>query len=270
VLYSGALDSCSPFTWDASSFFSSAVTGGSVGRPEAKDQDELLFAKQCLAKLPKKYKDDNTVTYTNQRIVVFSDRFYDWDFPCSGFDRIPEQDPMVSQGLHCYIIYMSDLASVIAQAPEKRLLRTNREYIAYNQHDQDEWDLGLLKSTLVYQSEALVAIELTTTYVIILFILILVIVLAQYLFLGRRIEGLMQEHTGMSGIVNRFKEEEAQIAQLREMKTNDPQGSTHTAATRRQHNNSEDGGDSNDLEGDSGLDDSEPEGDASSDDDSLN
>ena len=219
VLYWHDGDKCSPFTWDAASFFTSAVTPGSVGRAEAQDQDETYFGKQCLAKLPKKYKDENNVLYTNKRIMEFTKKFYDSDRPCEGFDRVPEQDPVVSQGLHSFILHMADLGLTISQAPLARLTPINREYISLIEHDNDEWSLGLEKSVLIYQSGALTIVDRTTTYVTILYIFILLLVLAQYLFLGRRIEGLMQEHIGMSAIAARFKEwEEEELRKLAKQK----------------------------------------------------
>ncbi len=252
VLFWGQEDRCSPFTWDSPSFYATAITPGSVGRPQSGDQDMTYFGKQCLAKLPKKFKDDNTVTYTNTRILEFTKQFYEWDRPCAGFDRVPEQDPVVSQGLHSFIIHMTDLGLAIAETPEERLRPSNREYVSLLSHDDDEWQLGLQKSVLIYQSEALTVIEQTTTYVTILYIFILLVVAAQYLFLGRRIEGLMQEHIGMSGIVNRFKEEETQIAkQLESKKT-----AQAAANVKGRAQESDDSNESHELDDDSELEES--------------
>ena len=212
-------DSCSPFTWDEPSFFATAVTPGSVNRPQAGEQDMTYFGKQCLAKLSAKNKAENSVSYSSPRILEFVKKFYESDKPCGGFDRVPEQDPVVSQGLHSLIIYMTDLALMLAETPDVQLLPNSREYTSFARRDNDEWQLGLQKSVLLYQSEALIVIEQTTTYVTILYIFILLVVAAQYLFLGRRIEGLMQEHIGMSAIVDRFKTmEERTLKTLKKIK----------------------------------------------------
>ena len=228
-------DSCSPFTWDEPSFFATAVTPGSVNRPQAGEQDMTYFGKQCLAKLSAKNKAENSVSYSSPRILEFVKKFYESDKPCGGFDRVPEQDPVVSQGLHSLIIYMTDLALMLAETPDVQLLPNSREYTSFVHRDNDEWQLGLQKSVLLYQSEALIVIEQTTTYVTILYIFILLVVAAQYLFLGRRIEGLMQEHIGMSAIVDRFKTmEERTLKTLKKIKdTTDEKQAQEVDMTRR-------------------------------------
>jgi hypothetical protein len=228
-------DSCSPFTWDEPSFFATAVTPGSVNRPQAGEQDMTYFGKQCLAKLSAKNKAENSVSYSSPRILEFVKKFYESDKPCGGFDRVPEQDPVVSQGLHSLIIYMTDLALMLAETPDVQLLPNSREYTSFVHRDNDEWQLGLQKSVLLYQSEALIVIEQTTTYVTILYIFILLVVAAQYLFLGRRIEGLMQEHIGMSAIVDRFKTmEERTLKTLKKIKdTTDEKQAQEVDITRQ-------------------------------------
>jgi hypothetical protein len=193
------------------------------------------FGKQCLAKLSAKNKAENSVSYSSPRILEFVKKFYESDKPCGGFDRVPEQDPVVSQGLHSLIIYMTDLALMLAETPDVQLLPNSREYTSFVHRDNDEWQLGLQKSVLLYQSEALIVIEQTTTYVTILYIFILLVVAAQYLFLGRRIEGLMQEHIGMSAIVDRFKTmEERTLKTLKKIKdTTDEKQAQEVDITRQ-------------------------------------
>ena len=50
---------------------------------------------------------------------------------------------------------MTDLAITLAEAPDAALTDTNREYVKLNEHSVGkggkEWELGLEKSTLIYQ-----------------------------------------------------------------------------------------------------------------------
>merc|ERR1711937_727103 len=108
------------------------------------------------------------------------------------------KDPVTTQGLHNFVLYMTDLAITLAEAPDAALTDTNRE------HKNAEWLLGLEKSTLIYQHEALAQMDGTSTVVGVLYGFVTVVVLLQFVFLGRKIEDLMMEKVGLSQLVNRF------------------------------------------------------------------
>jgi len=190
-------DYCSPFTWDRAGFLTSIDLPGSIGRYEP--QDVVYFEKSCLTELPADLMNSNSYEFTDERIRHFS-MHYDRS-KCSLYHA---DDPVTTQGLHNFVLYMTDLAITLAEAPDKALTDTNREYEKLAEHNNDEWLLGLEKSTLIYQHEALAQMDGTSTVVGVLYAFVTVVVLLQFVFLGRKIEDLMMEKVGLSQLVNRF------------------------------------------------------------------
>jgi hypothetical protein len=210
-------DYCSPFTWDKEGFLTSIDLPGSIGRYEP--QDQTYFEKSCLTELPADIMNENSYEFQDQRIRRFAMHFS--REKCTLYHA---HDPVTTQGLHNFVLYMTDLAVTLAEAPDAALVDTNREYEKLMEHNNAEWLLGLEKSTLIYQHEALAQMDGTSTVVGILYGFVTIVVLLQFIFLGRKIEDLMMEKVGLSQLVNRFvSKAEATKEQLDQKKTQDGQ-----------------------------------------------
>merc|ERR1711937_470468 len=105
-------DYCSPFTWDRAGFLTSIDLPGSIGRYEP--QDVVYFEKSCLTELPADLMNSNSYEFTDERIRHFS-MHYDRS-KCSLYHA---DDPVTTQGLHNFVLYMTDLAITLAEAPDK-------------------------------------------------------------------------------------------------------------------------------------------------------
>merc|ERR1719201_272734 len=144
--------------------------------------------------------------FTNPRVNFFAKSFS--EKKCTYFRQ---KDPVLGMGLHSALMYMTTVASQLADINWGDLNRRNRMYLMFTRYDGAEWALGLVRSILLYQREALDGIDGTSAVVVILYLVVMVVVLLQYVFLGRKMTSLMTAHKGLSGIVMRFVNEASQI-----------------------------------------------------------
>ena len=118
------------------------------------------------------------------------------DFPC------PEK--VVALGLHNYIIFMTETAAMLAVDPVDGLHESNQNYRKLVDFHQAEWEMGLLKSTVVYQHEILEILAFSKLLSGIGFSIILILVILQYYIFARQIVHLSNLRDRVSGIVDRL------------------------------------------------------------------
>lgn len=130
------------------------------------------------------------------------------------------QDLITSSGLHPLVMYYASNAVALAAAPEVDLtlgseFRTYWDRLAkYMAGDSGmEIALGLIKSILIYQHEAIASMRSNTDVTVITFSCILVILLLQCLFLSQRIGTVTRDTYGMLRCISRFLEEMQEIAE---------------------------------------------------------
>merc|ERR1712167_556827 len=125
------------------------------------------------------------------------------------------QDLVVSAGLHSVVLYYYQTAIAIANSPEINLDDANSEFrvywdslVKYMRGDSGmEFGLGLIKSILVYQHEALSQMRNNTDVTITEFGVILLILVLQCLFLCHRIGAVTRDSCGMLVAITRFVDE---------------------------------------------------------------
>lgn len=129
------------------------------------------------------------------------------------------QDLITSQGLHAVVMYYAANAIAIADSPELDLNNPQAEVKVYwdrlakymSGDSGMEFALGLIKSILIYQHEALSRMRDNTSVTIITFSVILVILLLQFLFLSLRVGVVIRDSYGMLRAITRFLDEISEI-----------------------------------------------------------
>ena len=129
------------------------------------------------------------------------------------------QDSVVSQGLHSVVMYYAANAVAIASAPEFDKEKANSDFAVYwnrlakymGGDSGMEFGLGLIKSILIYQHEAISKMRNNTDVTVSTFSAIIVILLLQFAFLSQRIGVVTRDTYGMLRAIGRF------IDQIKEM-----------------------------------------------------
>jgi hypothetical protein len=118
------------------------------------------------------------------------------DFAC------PEK--VVSLGLHNYIIFMTETASLLAVDSTDTLSEPNVNYRKLIDFHQAEWEMGLLKSTVVYQHEIIEVLASSRLLSSIGFCINLLVIIVQYYIFAGQIGQLSSLRDRVSGVVERL------------------------------------------------------------------
>jgi hypothetical protein len=121
------------------------------------------------------------------------------------------EDQIGTQGLHNYALYLAEQSLKLASQGEVELVNTNPEYQKIRAYENIEWEMGNLKTVLLHQHEAIIDMHLNTTVTRIVYAFLILVILAQYFFLGKRIENLMIKHDQIKSIVKRLIKEAQDI-----------------------------------------------------------
>merc|ERR1719331_107143 len=114
-------------------------------------------------------------------------------------------DQVTSQGLHNYVIAMSDAALQFASTPAASLSASDQRYRFLMDYDKSEMVRGLVKAILLHQHEAIIGMRENTSLTIIAFSFIIVLIFLQYVLLGMRIESLIVKVDHVTRIVERLE-----------------------------------------------------------------
>eukprot|EP00294_Goniomonas_avonlea_P007734 CAMPEP_0114572710 /NCGR_PEP_ID=MMETSP0114-20121206/18452_1 /TAXON_ID=31324 /ORGANISM="Goniomonas sp, Strain m" /LENGTH=1798 /DNA_ID=CAMNT_0001759969 /DNA_START=409 /DNA_END=5806 /DNA_ORIENTATION=+ len=187
---------CQPFTSHSDLFQQARELRGSVGR--WKGHEELYFEPNCLTELHFKA---SSVTMSNKRLKFFSDTF---DKSLCTFYK--QGDPAAIQGLHRLLEAVGLAYLRFSKIDDERL---SKEHIDYQfatryQEGSPELAMGMVKSFLYYQHEALTALQSNADVMAFLFAFVVLVLLVQYAILGRRIEALMGQNLMMILIMERL------------------------------------------------------------------
>jgi hypothetical protein len=123
-------------------------------------------------------------------------------------------DQVGTQGLHNYVLFLTEHAMTLATKPEHDLTANNEEYEIVRAYDNIEWELGNLKAVLLHQHEAISDMHTNTTITEIVYAFLVVVIAAQYFFLGKRIENLMIKHDHVGAVVKRLRREGTDVAAM--------------------------------------------------------
>jgi len=114
-------------------------------------------------------------------------------------------DQVTSQGLHNFIVVMSENAMQLADAKPADITANNAYFRFLIDYDKPEWALGIIKAILLHQHEAIAGMQNNTLLTIAVYGFITVLIMAQYAFLGMRIQTLITRNTHISKIVDRLE-----------------------------------------------------------------
>ena len=167
---------------------------------------------------------------------------------CTCQDRTPRDrecsDQVASQGLHNYLVAMADTAVQFASTPMSELNKQNANYRFLTDYDKTEWALGLVKTILLHQHEAITGMRDNTMITISVFVFIAILAALQYLLLGIRIETLMMRVDHIARIVERLETSSTNWAAVREKQKGKPQKSYSNAGEDASDSEIEDSGSS--------------------------
>jgi hypothetical protein len=191
-----AEEECSPLTWDAMVFEDATRTPGSLHRFH--EQEMCLFHPNCLTSLP---FGKSSISLTNERIQFFSLAYS--PTKCSYFQQ---GDPVVSYGLHTMVEAMLEKYDVIASVDMGSLSEGDTAYnFVSKYHDTSpEWAMGLVKSILIYQEEALQKLAFNNVLMGVAFAVTSLALFFQLTVLGSQIEVLLRQNLGMRIIMKRM------------------------------------------------------------------
>merc|ERR1712070_354803 len=100
---------------------------------------------------------------------------------------------------------MANSAMRWADARPEQVDTQNTNYRYLTDYDGPEWALGLIKTILLHQNEAIKGMKDNTVLTIAVYGIITVLILTQYLVLGMRIETLLLKNNHISKIVSRLE-----------------------------------------------------------------
>ena len=184
-------DECSPFTWDKNVFQGAMETTGSVGSIE--EMDAVLFESKCVAELPDDVSLDMDARLQDMAGPLRESR-------CSGNESL-----MLAQGLHTLVTEMAQRGLLLST--DREVTAANPNYAWIDEHDKDEFYLGLLSATVLYQNDALRMLRQNKALCLTAFIAFVCITVAQYVLLGRSIKDLLTEHQMMNQVIERLLSE---------------------------------------------------------------
>jgi hypothetical protein len=119
------------------------------------------------------------------------------DFECG--------DPAASEGLHNFLIQTVEHARALSADPVESLMESNPNYRFVADYYVDEWRLGLLASTLIYQHEAIEGMRNNSLISDVVFGIVIATILIQYAFLAFRYAKLQTRLGAVKQIVKRLQ-----------------------------------------------------------------
>jgi hypothetical protein len=145
-------------------------------------------------------------------------------------------DTTVRQGLHNLITFMTDHMISLSNERVGDLTEHNKHYLAIHKYaDQEymsgkEWTDGLTKSIMAYAYEAVSKMKSNTTSTTAGYIVMLIVLGLQFFLLARRIEALMEEHAGMTTLIQRlaFEAGKLRVDNHESHKDRDPEAHANT------------------------------------------